>query len=552
MPTDLPDPSAPDPRSAAPSPELTLLSDVVPRLRPDLRIEPRPNEAGLFDVAPADGAQAFTLYDFEVSIARMLDGKRSASQLIEAAGRIGIPVTLESLRKFVRQLRAYKFILEAEVPLAPSEGWAPRVEWRPEVRELFQSALRTFRNDRPTEARGYVEALLQIEPDLPEAVDLLGRIEERILSGEASPLPAFDLLHGEGEPGEALGEGEEGLGDPARAPERVSDYADEEEPSPAPPRRRWPLIALGLIAVAAAGALAVPVPARVVASVELSPAGTPSPLVSPRSGKIAEALAKPGAWVKAGQPVFRLEDTDLAQREEATKKELDRLSAQLAWLERHAKTRSVLKAKASLDRKAAQVEALTQQKDALEKRRDRRSRRRLRSVTRSLAKRQRDLSRLKKSYEKKAGVARQAALAEEKKAKEAELASVQEARAKSVLAATQEGSFQPSRRVGDPVLSGESVGTVVDARKLKVTLGVPARVATQVKEGQPVSVRVDGSRAELRTVILTTSGESAGAGLVRATARLDNPDHALEVGANGLAEIDCGTQPLFSRLFGGG
>jgi multidrug resistance efflux pump len=173
-------------------------------------------------------------------------------------------------------------------------------------------------------------------------------------------------------------------------------------------------------------------------------------------------------------------------------------------------------------------------------------------VARTLAKRQRDLTRLKQSYEKKSGAERQAALTGEKKAKDAELASIQEARAKSVLAAPREGAFQPSRRVGDPVLNGESVGTVVDARKLKVTLGVPARMATRVKEGQPVSVRVDGSRAELRTVILTTSGESAGPGLVRATALLDNPDHALQVGANGLAEIDCGTQPLFSRLFGGG
>ena len=546
MPTALPDSSASDPQPSSDSTspaELTRLGDIVPRLRPDLSMDPRQGEPGLFQVAINDGSgRSFTLYDFEVSISRMLDGRRAASQLIEAAGKIGIPVTLESLRKFIRQLRAYGFIEEIPVVAVGEAGWAPRAEWRPEVRELFQSALRTFRNDRPTEARGYVEALLQIEPDVPEAQALLARIEERILSGEASPLPAFNQLHGDGSDDAGF---EQRFPPP---PPRVSEDAFEDSVVAQRPRRRWPWVALGAGLLGAAGVMAVPVRAHVSASAELSSVGAPSELLAPRAGKIAEELAKPGEWVKAGQKLVRLDDTGLVQREEALQTELAELTHQIESLQKRAERRTVLKAKAAWEKKEAQVGKLKAQREALAQREDVRSRRRLRSLDRTLAKKTRDATRLQATYERHAGSAQLQTLTAQKKAKEAERASLEEARAHSVLVAAQDGAFQPHRRVGDPVLSGEAVGTLVDARKLKVTLGVPASQAMRVKEGQAVSLRVNGSAAELHTAILTTSGESAGAGLVRATALLENADHKLKVGAGGLAEIDVGSRPLYQRF----
>lgn len=178
-------------------------------------IEQKPGAAGLFEVGVRGEARTFTMYDFEVSIARMLNGRRSVSELIEAAGRIGIPVSLESFRKFARQLEIYGFLVIADVasPRLDEGPWVPRAEWKPEVRELFQSALRTFRKDRPVEARGYVEALLEIQPDVPEAIELLARIEERINAGGAAPqVPTFDLLHTGHATPRAEGEGDGAMG----------------------------------------------------------------------------------------------------------------------------------------------------------------------------------------------------------------------------------------------------------------------------------------------------------------------------------------------------
>ncbi len=187
------DPANVDPKDLIPR----LLGDRVPGLRTQVQLQPSLQSAGLYDACVRGSDRTFKLYDFEVSIARMLNGRRTASELIEAAGRIGIPVSLDSLGKFIRQLHAYGFVAPPGAPPGEEEGpWTPRSEWKPEVRELFQSALRTFRMDRAAEAREYLEALLQIEPEVPEAIALLTRIEER-LAGETPELPAptFTELH---------------------------------------------------------------------------------------------------------------------------------------------------------------------------------------------------------------------------------------------------------------------------------------------------------------------------------------------------------------------
>lgn len=535
------EPAAPTAAEMAPAdaalPELQLLSDVVPNLRSDLLIEPRPGEAGLFNVGRADDpGRVFTLYDFEVSLARMLDGHRTVSALIEAAAKIGIPVTLESLRKFVRQMRAYQFVQETPTAATdPGGGWAPRTEWPPEVREMFQSALRTFRNDRLTEARGYLEALLQIQPDVAEAHELLQRIEERILSGEASPRPALDVFQDES-------------GGPPQGDEASFDVDDALASGPG---RRWSMLAIAVAALALGGVLAIPVPSRVSASAELSAAGTPERLLSPRSGRIAELLSQPGSWVKAGDKLIRLDTAEVDQRERALQAALTRIDARLQRTVRRAESRSARKAQVALDKKQAQVQSLTRQRDALARSNDGRTRRRLRIVTRSLTKKERELAHLQQSYARASGTEEVKALSDQKTAKQAELAGLAQERARSIIVAAGDGAFETSRRVGDPVHTGEAIGTVVDSRKLRVLLGVPVRQATRVKEGQPVSLRVNGSAAELHTVVSTTSGESAGPGLVRASAVIDNPDRKLAVGANGLAEIDCGSEALFGRLVGG-
>lgn len=186
------------PNSLNPGPELEQSSDVVPSLRPDLKIQKSEKSPGLLEVTDPVRGQTFSLYDFEVSIARMLNGRRTAAQIIDAAAKIGIPVSLESLGKFLKQLRAYHFVLEIPIEPVRVEGgtWSPRSQWKPEVRELFQSALRKFRAGKAEDAIDYIVALLQIDPDNGEARELQQRINAKL--DEASEIQefTFDELHG--------------------------------------------------------------------------------------------------------------------------------------------------------------------------------------------------------------------------------------------------------------------------------------------------------------------------------------------------------------------
>lgn len=186
------------PSSLSSSSDLEHPSDAVPTLRSDLKIVVSEKTKGLFEVTDTVRGQTFSLYDFEVSIARMLNGRRSAAQVIDGAAKIGIPVTLESLRKFLKQLRAYNFLLETRSDPKPLVGgtWSPRSQWKPEVRELFQSALRKFRAGKAEEAIDYLVALLQIDPDNGEARELQQRINSKLDEPTESQDFTFDELHG--------------------------------------------------------------------------------------------------------------------------------------------------------------------------------------------------------------------------------------------------------------------------------------------------------------------------------------------------------------------
>src|SRR5688572_15637690 len=92
-----------------------MLGDKLPRFRSDLKVAPKADSKGLFEVTDPVANKHFTLYDFELSMARMMDGKRTAQGVIESSTKLAIPVTLESLEKFVRQLRAYGFVEDGEV-----------------------------------------------------------------------------------------------------------------------------------------------------------------------------------------------------------------------------------------------------------------------------------------------------------------------------------------------------------------------------------------------------------------------------------------------------
>lgn len=183
--------------------------DLVPVFRADLQVKPRGGTVEITDVAKE---KSFSIYDFELTIARMLDGKRTVGEVVSGAARLGIPVTLDGFRKFLRQLHAYGFIAQQGAP--PRRGalsqWEEKESWPPGVRELFQSGVRHLRNDRPKEASGFFEAILQIDPSNADAVELRSLAEAQLNRGDPEPTP---------EPADSMPTAEEPVAD---APPRTS------------------------------------------------------------------------------------------------------------------------------------------------------------------------------------------------------------------------------------------------------------------------------------------------------------------------------------------
>lgn len=166
-------------RTGLPEPERLGLTDSVPVFRGDLQIG-KGAATGLFEVGDPSTGRHFTLYEFELSIARMLDGRRHASDVIENGVRLGIPVDLDGLNKFIRQLWRYGFLAQPGAAPAPVEGeetgWGERVKWDEATRTLFQTGLRLMRQGRPADAESYFHAVLDADPSNEDAKELLAAV----------------------------------------------------------------------------------------------------------------------------------------------------------------------------------------------------------------------------------------------------------------------------------------------------------------------------------------------------------------------------------------
>jgi hypothetical protein len=167
----------------------------VPCIRNDLQFSPG-KRLGMVEVRDPQRNRSFTIYDFEANIARMLDGRRTLSQVHESAAVLGIDTSPEALRNFFRQLEAFGFLSAELVPMKHPRG---RKTWMPEIREMFRHALRSSRRGELKQAEDYLEALLQVDPDVPEARDLLMQVKAR-QNGAVAPELDFLKLHGAGTP----------------------------------------------------------------------------------------------------------------------------------------------------------------------------------------------------------------------------------------------------------------------------------------------------------------------------------------------------------------
>lgn len=152
-------------------------TDRVRAFRADLQISKK-ESGGLFDVLDPKSGKTQTMYDFEVSLARMLDGTTTFQDVLEAGVLLGIPLKAEGLNSFLRQLERSGLLVDAgEAVTAPAASPAiprpPREEWDPQTRELFVTGVRLLRQGKNREAAGYFEAILEVHPDHVEAKDMV-------------------------------------------------------------------------------------------------------------------------------------------------------------------------------------------------------------------------------------------------------------------------------------------------------------------------------------------------------------------------------------------
>jgi hypothetical protein len=143
-------------------------TEVVPTFRADLKLTR--GASGYQIVEPSTG-RAFTVNEFEISIIRMLDGKRRISDLLDHCRRLEIPINAESLSTFILNLERAGLLGAAAS--AEATTWSTRAQWESSIRSLFQSGIRFLRMGKHEEAASYFEALLQEDPNNIEARELL-------------------------------------------------------------------------------------------------------------------------------------------------------------------------------------------------------------------------------------------------------------------------------------------------------------------------------------------------------------------------------------------
>ncbi len=353
--------------------------DIVPTLRGDLIISKSATSKATLEVKDPVSERSFTLYDFEVSIARMLDGKRSAAEVLAAANRLGIPVTLPTLKTFLQQLKAYQFI--DLTTLGGESTWPKRRQWSAEVRELYQGALRLMRSGKFDEARGYVEAMKAADPSNDEAGTLLERIDVEARGSLELNVP-FDTLHTpvttaaveapvpKADPFASFGfhSGPPTADELPPIPEAVApveaptvdlppdvSISDEPEPNPVPAgkSRRGLFIGAGA-AVFAALLFPVHGTAEFPCELQVDELGVPR---AQRAGAVGPALVNSGARVEKGAVLARLE-LAADEKPEVIEARIKELEAKLATAHAPGSLKAITKAKAAVKKATAAVTAL--------------------------------------------------------------------------------------------------------------------------------------------------------------------------------------------------
>jgi multidrug efflux pump subunit AcrA (membrane-fusion protein) len=520
------------------NPPADVGAQLVPKLRIDLQVRPGP-APGVVDVGDMVTGRTFPMRDFEVSIARMLDGQRTLADTVDAAQQIGIPLSLAALEQFVTKLRSFGFLDENRtappaVPPAPERlTWPPRSEWNDEERKLYQQALKHFREDRHAEAKALVEQMLRRRPMAPEAKDLMARIEEARAAGPASG--SFAKAYSEAE-ASWFARGESGV------PPLTGGHS-----VPSAPKRR-PKWLFAVPAVALLAVAIIPVAKERTLPVALVP-GKVLDVHPPHAGTLEAVLVKTGQQVKAGDPLVRFDTADAKMRADKLGARVGELQRQLKRPEIVAKSPKAAKARAQQAKREALLAKATSDRDKLLARTKGKR-------TPQLAKADKQVAQLQAAAQKGTAEVEAATQAKAVATAQEELRAAQQARESAAtdvrdvnVAAPAEGAvLKLDATPKQAVTATDVLAQLGDTRTLRAVFKAPREAEHALSAGETVSLSIGGKTVQGTIASVGTAGKSDAD--VEVSADVPNPQGALAADASGSIRLPMGSQALVSCLFG--
>jgi hypothetical protein len=528
-------------------------SDALPRLRADLRIAPSSSAPGLIEVVDPGRNRSFTLYDFEVSVVQMLDGQRNAEDIIESAGRIGIPVTFGSLKNFIRQMAAYGFLAPPGVATGTGPARPPRRTWSPDIRQLFQGALRLYRSGKSGEAVDFLTAVLQIDPQNTEGKELKQRVE-----GRPEVDLNFDILHGEStEMPEEISAPEVEVAEVAAqdaAPEPAAGAVDADVPpafgllqelasSRPPGRGRW---ILGGCAVAVVGCLLFPVHTRVAVPCQLEPVVLAA-VPAPRDGELASHPVAAGALVKAQDVLATLATDDLKKKLAEAQSRLPGERTKLERLRKKAKPAAGAKLKPKLElSKKALDKALALQTKWTAAPASASQKQQLDKAARAVAAARAALTAIDRKYQALTGDAALASAQEQVTADQAEVQRLVGQIGASVIAAPAAGLFLPTEGAGSHLVKDQPYGRIVKPDALHLTASPPASLTKGDDLAGAALQLPPGRKGDLQGLTWMAGPAGPAEGKLEATVEGATPEKGAQPEAT--LQIPTGLRPLVWQL----
>ncbi|MBK7858335.1 MAG: HlyD family efflux transporter periplasmic adaptor subunit [Archangiaceae bacterium] len=467
--------------------------DVVPALRDDLEPLPAPTGTGaeVITVAPMEGYGAMRMHGFEFSIARMLDGRRTAQDVLVNCKRLGLPVNLDALEDFVAQLRTHGLL--GKKPL----GTRP-LNWSGAVRDLYRDAIKHAREGHFDQSRKCLDAMEELAPQTAEAAQL-----REWLDRHPDPQSA----------GSMFGETFQRTLD-SWSLERPPHWAAEVRDTMR--RSLWP--ALGVLAAIAALVTYALLPRAqwVSALAQLEPGTTVAVTAPPDAAEVDEVLVQEGQRVDVGTPLFSYGVAEARGERDGLRQKLEALRAPLraevgTTAEGQPLAAAFEQAQAEYERAQSTLSAVqqTETEPATPSAR-------LKGAEQRLARARVELDAARDALDARISADADGAdglqrLGEQLKALDQQIAA-NTVKAPSVGVVTH---LEPHAAAGEPVL------TLVDSERMKLQAPVQPKSADRVQPGMPIAIRIGEDRVH-------TTVEGIDHGVL--TADVPNPDGDLKSG----------------------